>query len=45
MKEMCNPILHKIVINPFSQNDLVCLSNGLLATEVVKSDMLGALDK
>ena len=34
-----------LVIHLASQNVLVCISNGLLATEVVKSDMLGAVKK
>ena len=34
-----------LFINPFTPNDLLCISNGSLATEAVKSDLLGALQK
>ena len=38
-------IFENIFINPFSQNQLLCISNGLVATQDVKKDLLGANER
>ena len=38
-------IFENVFINPFSQNKLLCISNGLVATEDVKKDLLQAKER
>ena len=38
-------VINNIFINPFSDNDLLCISNGLVATDEVKYDLLTAREK
>ena len=38
-------ILTESFIDPFSKNELLCLSNGMLATEKVHNDLLTAKEK
>ena len=38
-------IFENVIINPFSQNNLLCISNGLVATEDVKKDLLQAKER
>ena len=40
-----NNIFENVFINPFSQNNLLCISNGLVATEDVKKDLLQAKER
>ena len=37
-------VLQETFINPFSDSDLICISNGLAATDIVKDNLLNAVD-
>ena len=38
-------VVNNVFINPFSDNDLLCISNSLVATDEVKYDLLTAREK
>ena len=37
-------VLQEIFINPFSDSDLICISNGLATTDIVRDNLLNAVD-